>query len=452
MSQELEGRMGNDNQIRDLLEKTKSVFLPEAIQNPDGKPKLYSLDVEFAKSKKNKPFLLYLFVSGFVVLIVVISIIMISYIQNKNKKITLDFNEFEDVKLKELIESSRSHENKIEQIQREMSDLEADYQENLDRINKEYERLREELNMRDLSADEKNSQMSTIEKNKARKAKKAEEEYVAKRAAKETEISEIKKKMRSAGLSTAKNLEDIFGGEGKLQNLQMRKVASEYDRRLKEEREANKKDQEELILLYNPIFKEKYVLEVIQKPVPEVKGKDKYFTSIDDDIAVENAATKEQIYRLSDDMKKELAITGRLKQIPYKNSVQRSVFHADSLAKQIFNSYDSIMQKLVESIQGKNQSLGYYSYAFEYMTKTQQENGYILDARDPKKIGVFLSRYHSVKPGDIAFVFRSDDEYIAKIKFRKYRGLTVGELVESVEGREIRPFDKLMFKMESEQK
>jgi len=377
---------------------------------------------------------------------------MISYIQNKNKKITLDFNEFEDVKLKELIESSRSHENKIEQIQREMSDLEADYQENLDRINKEYERLREELNMRDLSADEKNSQMSTIEKNKARKAKKAEEEYVAKRAAKETEISEIKKKMRSAGLSTAKNLEDIFGGEGKLQNLQMRKVASEYDRRLKEEREANKKDQEELILLYNPIFKEKYVLEVIQKPVPEVKGKDKYFTSIDDDIAVENAATKEQIYRLSDDMKKELAITGRLKQIPYKNSVQRSVFHADSLAKQIFNSYDSIMQKLVESIQGKNQSLGYYSYAFEYMTKTQQENGYILDARDPKKIGVFLSRYHSVKPGDIAFVFRSDDEYIAKIKFRKYRGLTVGELVESVEGREIRPFDKLMFKMESEQK
>ncbi len=452
MSQELEGRMGNDNQIKDLLEKTKSVFLPESIQNPDGKPKMYSLDAEFAKTKKNKPFLLYLFVSGFVVLIVVISIIMISYIQNKNKTITLEFDEFNDVKLKELIESSRNSENKIELIKREMSDLETDYRNSLDRINKEYERLRDELDMRDIPASEKSSQLTVLEKNKTRKVKNAEDNYLSKRSAKESEISDIKKKMKADGKNVSKNFEDIFGGEGKLQNLRMRKVAADYDKKLREEQDENRKEQQEIVLLYNPIFREKYVLEVIQKPVPEVKGKDKYFSSIDDDLAVENAATKEQLSKLSEDMRKELIITGRLKQIPYKNSVQRSVFHADSLAKQIFNSYDSILQKLIESMQGKNQSLSYYRYAFEYMTKSQQENGYILDARDPKKIGVYLSKYHTVQPGDIAFVFRSDDEYIATIKFRTSHGLIIGELVESVKGRDIRPFDKLMFKMESDQK
>jgi hypothetical protein len=446
--------MGNDNQVKDLLEKTKSIFLPESIRNPDGKPRLYSLEDEYAKSKKNKPFVLYLFVTGFVVLVVVVSIIVISYIQNQNKNIPLEFKDFEDLQLKELIESSRKNENKIEQIKREVTDLEIDYRDRIDRINKEFERLRDELNMKDISVEEKTTRLSSITENKNKKIKTAEDDYMAKRKQKEAEMVEVEKKLaaiNSTAKKSNKNLESLFGGEGKLQNLQLKKVSAVYDEKLREIRDENRKEQEELVLLYNPIFKEKYILEVIQKTPVDTKAKDKYFINIDDDIAVENAATKEQIARLADDMKKELAITGRLRQIPYKNSVQKSVVHADSLAKQIFNNYDSIMQKMVESIQGKNQAIRFYSYAFEYMTKAQQENGYILDARDKTKIGVYLSRVHKIKPGDVAYVFRSDDEFIATIRFKAYQGLVVGEVVDLVPGREIRPFDKLMFKMGSEQ-
>ena len=49
-------------------------------------------------------------------------------------------------------------------------------------------------------------------------------------------------------------------------------------------------------------------------------------------------------------------------------------------------------------------------------------------------------------------MFRSDDAYIATITFRMYKGVLVGQLTEKAAGRDIRPFDKIMFKMESTQK
>jgi hypothetical protein len=447
--------MGNDNQVKDVLQKTKSVFLPESIENPDGKPRLYSLDDEFSKTRKNKPFLLYLFVTGFIVLIVSISFIIILFIQNKNKNVSsLDLKEFKDMKLKELIDASKKNENKIDQAKREISELDTDYRDKLDKINRDYERRHDELAIRDMSEEDRKVQMSALDKDKGRRVQVAESEYITKKKQKEAQIIEVQKKLNADSGKVDKSdkrIEDIFGGEGKIQSLQMKKVSSEYDAKLRDQKEEARKDREELILLYNPIYKEKYVLEVISKPVSDVKAKDKYFVGLDDDIALEKVATKEQLAKLSDDMKKELAITGRLRQTPYKNSAQRSVLHSDSLTKQIFNTYDLILQKMVGVIQGKNQALKYYGYAFEYMTRSQQENGYILDARDPKKIGVFLGKVLKVNVGDVAYVFRSDDEFIATIRFKNYQGLVVGEVVEVVPGRDIRPFDKLMFKMGSEQ-
>jgi hypothetical protein len=447
--------MGNDKQIRDSLEKTKAVFLPEVIENPEGKPVLYNLEAEYAKTRKNTPFLLYLFVAGFVVLIIVVSMIIISLKQHMNKPAEIGITEFEDVKLKELIDSSRKNEDQVDQVRRDISLLEEEYSEKIEKINQEFDRLRDSVMAQEMSEEEKNSKMTSISGDKNKKLKSAENEYKAKRREKEGEISTMEKKLKDIGSSMmddAKKYKDILGGEGKLHKMEIQNIKSTYEKKIRDLKEADRRERDELILLYNPVFKEKNLTDFLQKPVADVKEKNQYFSGIGDDLAVENAATKEQIAKMVEDIKKKNALNERLKQIPYKNSVQRSLLHSDSLAKQIFNSYDTILQKMAGTVQGKNLNIKYYSYAFDYMTKSQQESGYILDPRDKTKVGIFINRVNKPHNGDLAFIFRTDDEYIATIKLKLYQGVLVGEVVDLSPRKEIRPFDKLMLKMEREKK
>ena len=459
MSEELEGRMGNDKQIKvrtaeNLLEETKAVFLPQTVKDPERKPKQYSLEDEFSKSKKNKPWFLYFFVAAFISLIIISAVILIGFIQGKSRKIELNIRDFEDVKLKELIDSSRKGESVIDQLHRDLSALDSDYREEQERIDREFDSRRDGITMMELSDADRNEKLSALEKEQERKRVASDRTYQTKRKEIQDKIAAEQKRIREKNVSggTEKNYGDIFGGENRLFKMQMDKVAGDYDRRITGEKDRNRKEKEDLVLLYNPIFKEKFVLEVISKPVPVVQSRSDFFAGLSDSLAVDNVMSKDQLSKLNDDMKKELAITGRLRQIPYKNSVQRAVMHSDSLTKSIFNTYDLVLHRVAASLDSKNLSLKYFNYALEYMTKSQQENGYILDARDTSAIGVYFGKVHKVRPGDHAFVFRSDDDYIATITFRMYKGVLVGQLTEKAAGRDIRPFDKIMFKMESTQK
>lgn len=447
--------MGNDKQINNALEKSKSVFLPELIENPEGKPILYSLESEYAKTRKNTPFLLYLFIAGFVVLIIVVSMIFISVRQRMGKNIDIDIKEFEDVKLKELIESSRKNEDQIALVRKDISLLEEDYQNKVEKINQEFNRLKEGIAAKEMSATERSAQISIIESDKNIKLKTAESDYHTKKKEKEKEISTIESKLKDFGtnvMAKAKQYKDILGGEGKLRSMEMNSITANYEKKIRDLKEAQRKEREDLILLYNPVFREKALQEIIQKPVPDAKTKAQYFSGISDDLAMENAISKEGLSALSDEMKREIALKERMKQIPYINSVQRSLLHSDSLAKQIFNSYDTILQKLVSNVQGKNLSVKYYGYALDYLTKSQQENGFVLDPRDKKKVGLYFSKSYKPRNGDLAVVFRTDDEYIATLKIQTVQGIFVGEVIDSAAKKEIRPFDKLMLKMEREKK
>jgi hypothetical protein len=451
--------MGNDKQIAvkktsDSLEQTKAAFLPQSFKDPEKKPEQYLLEDEYAKAKKNRQIFLYFFVASFIALIIISAVIIISVIQSRSKKIELNIRDFEDVKLKELIDSSKKGENQIDQLRRQIIGLDRDYQDELEKIGREFDSKKDGIQMMDLSESERAGKTASLAGEESKKKAKTESEYKAKRKKIEDQIAAEQKAMQEKGASakTEKSFGDIFGGEDKLFKIQMDKVSDRYDQKIAEEKERTRKEKEDIVLLYNPIFQEKFVVETIQKPVPSVQSRSEFFSGLSDSLAIESAISKDQLSKLNEDMKRELAITGRLRQVPFKNSVQRAVMHSDSLTKSIFNTYDSVLQKLVASLDGKNLSLKYYNYAFEYMTKSQQENGYILDARNPAAIGVYFNKVHKVRSGDLAFVFRSDDDYIGTIKFKQYKGILVAELVDKASGRDMRPFDKIMFKMERDQK
>ena len=77
--------MGNENEIRDIepREDGTSIFLPEAIQDPEGKPPEYSLNNEFARTKKNRNYGFYLLVAGFMVALIAGTLMLAQLIQER---------------------------------------------------------------------------------------------------------------------------------------------------------------------------------------------------------------------------------------------------------------------------------------------------------------------------------------------------------------------------------
>ena len=68
----------------------------------------------------------------------------------------------------------------------------------------------------------------------------------------------------------------------------------------------------------------------------------------------------------------------------------------------------------------------------------------IITALAGANVGIFLNRVHNIKAGDLAYVFRQDDEYVGSIRFKKAGGIMTAETVSLENGAGMQPFDRIM--------
>lgn len=99
--------MDNDNKIKPLVTQGSSVFLREDPSQLVSKEKLYSLDEEFAKTRKNRSYTFYLLFISFLALIIGGTIFLTAYIQNLNERMDIKITDFEDLNLKDLLDASK---------------------------------------------------------------------------------------------------------------------------------------------------------------------------------------------------------------------------------------------------------------------------------------------------------------------------------------------------------
>ncbi len=440
--------MGNENEVKYLLEKTKSVFLPGDFSDPDGKPDLYSLEEEFRKTKRNRNLKFLGLVVLFLFVIISVALTITFFVQERGKNQKVDISSFQDLKLKEMIDSSQKKEGELEIARKELANLEMEYSRELARLKRDFDELKNIIKSRDISEEEKKIQIEQLNSEYNFKIRKTKTKYSPRMSAKSGEISKLVKEIREKENELEKTSGDkitLLEGESKLTALERKKLSGTYQNRIDQMSDEAKEEIEYLIKKYNPVFAETELKKILEKPV---KGASKVspLNGIENDIIKEKASTEERINRLQANVNDSYKLNDRMEKIPYINSPGKTVIHVSSKFNDVVNTYDGITVGLVNSLRKKNQQLRFYDYAFSFMIKDEKESGYVLDPRDSSLIGVYMNKVHIIRSGDLGYVFRQDDEFIATIRFKRSYGVTVAELVKSEKGIKMQPFDKIMLK------
>lgn len=250
--------MDNDNKINlpsvNDVHKEVSLLLENELSkiSKNEEKEFFSLEEEFASTKKNmfsflwENMLLRLVLCFGVVL--AITVVLLVFVSNANRKLTIDINEFEALNLSNLLE-------KVSNIDKKIQEAESTKQNLVEKRNSEIERV--EGNH---TAALKNLASMNIKNKSARRlqAEKIEDEYRAELASIEkynkliencnSDIkmyTEQRNEFDSGRVQEAEKQKAIINSERFLHEKEKEKIVGDYENRLEESREELKKTQAE---------------------------------------------------------------------------------------------------------------------------------------------------------------------------------------------------------------
>lgn len=439
-----------DEASAELIENSKAEFLPKEFQDPEARMDVYSLEEEYAKSRRNKSTIVYTIVAGFLGAVIAGSIAYTIYIQNIGKNITIDISDFEDVKLLELITQTRQGEAKIADMRQELFELKTSLEDEIDRIRQEFSGLKDAVLAKEISEEERRTQLRDINARQSERINAVQRRYEARIGEKEKtiasledEVAETKRKLGPQGQLT----QSVLGSNDELYNLQNDKIRDYYTKRIDTINTRHQQEIDHLIELYNPKFTESQLNQIIARSVRDYRMPSRMLDGVDNDLKRENAASDQEISLIRKNISEQQLLLNRLQRIPYKNSIPRSILHIESLSKSSALTYDEIVRDLVREIRKKNETIASYTYALDNYIRNESESGFVLDARNPSRIALYVNRNYPVKDGDIAYVFRSDDEMIGSIRVQILERRYYGVPVQINAGKSIMPFDKIMLQV-----
>lgn len=427
--------MGNDNEIKkDTNEASSSEFLPEEIRDTETQVTEYSIEKEFARTKKNRSLGLIFFMIGFIAAALAATIIGSALMQQKNRQVEVKVDDFQDLRLKDLLDKAQQNEERLDQLRTELTDLRLEKEKAILAIQNEYRVKREKVIAANLSSDATDQRIQTLKRSENREIAEVRTEYNGKIEDKKKEIEELEKKLDSEVYKkgeAASNVDKLY--KMKIDNLKQRHAKEMRDQKSYYERYINN-----LILKYNPVYRSYELRKIISETddVPEKPELKPYNPVIEQEVGFSKSRFETLHKRIED---RDL-IVRRMDRIPYKNSIPPSIKRIDNLSDGIVHDYETLWSGLATR-------LSHYSYAFEFIMKTRPESGYIIDPRNPKNIQVYLNRYVNVPSGTTAFVFRDDDEVIGKIRLDRSGSVFRASVVQVTSGKTIRPLDKILLKM-----
>ena len=406
------------------------------------KPEVYSLADEFAKSKKNKNFLVYVLIIVYVATIGIGVFFITTIEDNKSKRVEVNIAEFKQFNLMELLAQKRKHEAKLTKLQQELEDLRASSMKEIQKLSP------------------MNQQKAIAELND--KMKKLEESYNQQITTREDSLKKLEKSITAEQQQMAKTVQDTKSQVKNYQSLNQEQGAelvrqnAEYESKIAKltadhhvEIESLKKDNQALIdaltLRYNPTYSQGEIAAIINSKLGN-KASDN-LNKFDKTLSSANILSEQDFNQLRKKIQNQKVIINSLQQVPYTNSVPLALNRLDRLSQSIIGDYETLWGNLAELVNEKNDYLSSYEYAVNYLSMTRHESGYIMDARNPNRIVIFIDHVYVVKNGDVAYIFKTDDTPIAKIELNQDHGQITAKVIQILKPVKIEPFDRILLKI-----
>lgn len=430
--------MGNEDKIRDITPQSKKKFLPDELPaelaEKDSSAQPYSLEEEFAKSKKNISWRFYLVIVLFLAFFIGSTAALTRYIQYRYHMVDIDIMEFKDTDIKKLLDSAKDTEKEIKNAEKDMVAYGVEIKRKIEGIKKLGENKRNEIKSRNLSKKEISHLIARQKENERNDIAQLKKESVIKINEKKEQIVLLKRKAAVQNTRVKQGIETtrtIVNNYEKLHRLKMKEQKLMFLELL---RTTERK--------YNPVFKSKKLRFIINEP--EETENDSPLSAYKKELAKEKTVTRENFEKQRENIGNLYLLFKRLLKIPYKNSVRRALKRMDKMNRSIMRDYELIWTNLVASVKKKNIALSGYRHAFDYYARMHPESGYIIDPRDPKHIRIFLNKVMRKKVSGTAMIFRADDEYIAEIEFIPGTDGTLAKVLRMQGRKKIKPFDKVL--------
>jgi hypothetical protein len=438
--------MANDNEVKKNL-TLGSKFLPAEIANIDGGSEVYSLENEFSKTRKNKNWLVFFIVLIFILLIAAFTSIFTYYTSEKDKNIDISISEFDDLRLKEILNSSRLAENNISIRNNELQAIIVEMKNQMLEVNNRY------LVKENSILDKGMSAAATREK--VRELKNAEQneingirlQYESKINEKRNQINKIEaeKRAEEAKLAQAKKSMGNFGDENKVYAMKMKSLSDTSSSGLSTMADYYNRFVKYVILKYNPVFSSNELKVNLDKN--SKRNESKNLRDYDDLFQRENVISRKRFDDLRVKISEHDVLVERLIGVGYENSVPPALKSIDNLSSSIVNDYENLWFGLVSTVKQKNSQIEDYKAALDAVLKERPESGYIISAENPSKISIHINRLLTVKEGGTGLVFRTDDKYIGKIEFYRTADGLKAKVVSLAGSNKMRPFDRILIKI-----
>jgi len=390
------------------LIETKEFFLPEEIQNREDNNKLYSLEKEFAKAKKNRSWRYIVIFTLFFALLGAATVLITKSKEKKLNKFTFKITETESLELQQLVSSVNKDNRFIQKLHNDVREIQK--KKVVVTANKK------------LSAKEKKIKIDSFD------------EIIAQKLSQIKSLTLERQKRQLELSNKMQHVKEMVNNSQALQDLRLRKQQREYDQKIIK-----------LILKYNPIYKGKKIKSIINKRVKlsQYKKQEIKFKSI---YRSASLYSKVGIDVLNQEIQEIDFLIKKLKATPYVNHVPKLLRHLEAKKTDIIAELHKIINRATSKLSYRTNLLNSYRYALNALAREKSEGGFIIDARNKNHLILFINPAISLKGKTEALVFRKDDEFIARIEITKISGAFIGYLKDLQPNKEVKPFDKILIK------
>ncbi|RPJ08168.1 MAG: hypothetical protein EHM28_05045 [Spirochaetaceae bacterium] len=448
-----------DSRDRTKLEaESKKMFLRVSLQKEiDSAMHTFDISEEMAKARKNRSPRVFITVMLFILGLGAIAVGITFFIQYYSTSIPINISDFEYLAFRDLLDTIKRYDREIEASTQQMADLKSERDTRLQVIRDRTTRALELVDLSGVSAEERTIRSNELSRIERRDIQRIQDEY----SLKITEALETRNKAREQldkydqrQLEEVRRRERLLGSQRAAFDAEMKTRMDYYEKRIRELQsnyasdivflkehqsglrnimENNYKRQiEELILKYNPIFQSNELVTIL-KETQSRSITDAAYKTNDDTFVRYGLLSDDEQMALDKILQEFTLIIKTLRDIDYKNSIPPSLKLIDAARVTIINSYTSMSRRLEQREQERSRLTAtpspqpeplattgeleqHYMYAINTLAALNGTQGYVIDARDTSHILLFMQFGHTLNAGDRVTIAREDNAEVAILR------------------------------------
>lgn len=461
--------MGDDNEIRQLIHREAEDFLKRAREATREVHEVYDLEAEFSKTRKNRSLMVPFVTIATLAVLGLVAWGITNWIQAATNAAPVDVAAFEDLNLRDLLDSAKRNENDMAKAQSELQQLNFDQKASLDAVARDYSTSVEAIKASSLNSADEERRLEQAAATRDAKRQQTLGSYGPRIAAKKAEIAEIQAKIDKYDqrlMQQAKDQQAVLDNATKKYDLERQQLVADYEKRLSDLQARRQSDiaaltkQREdisaaLTSRFNPTFSDAKMRSLLEawKP-PAAYGP---YASLPDYLVKAGVLAAADAAKLDSSLANFSYISGELRAVPWINSVPQALSRLQGEGLGSAAVYRSALVAAAAALQNRDQAVAaltarattaetardQLAWAISDFADRQRESGFIVDPRDPAAVVIAMNPSVPVADGSLAYVLRGEKS-VGTMRISVKDGRILGSIVTSVEGEQPMPFDSLL--------